>query len=1256
MIESRKKFFMKKVASSTSFFAPANFVKRALLTFFAAILTLSSFAATITSVAGGGNWNSTATWVGGVIPTSTDDVVIAGNVTITAAGAACANLTVNSGVTLTLNNPNPLTVNSTLTNNGTLSTQGSNTISVTGDFINNGTFTLQQGSTLTVGGSLTNNAGRTINLNNTFTVNINGDYNNSGTLNTNPSGGTGNFTLHGNWVNNGAAFVAATNTVTVTMTKPGSYIGGTSASSFYNLVINPGVGNIVNQNTSNITILDGGKMTLQSGIYKTGASSSANTITFAKAATIDGSSGGNFASSLDGLGDTDADGGNFIVNGTSGPNVTFTTSAANAFRINNITSQSPSDGNWHLNITNANSVLILGTLKITNGGGSNQFSVTGNSPQWGPSSSLYWDRNGQAYNPGLEWVIAGGCGIIGTTAGYPNNVTLVNIGSSPGWQPAAGTNICLNGTFTIGDPAFPARTGVVDLVNVNSFKSNGIVINGGSTFKSPAAGKSFIDNGNFTIQGSPAGTFTNNGATITFSGSGTSASPQTVSTTGASIAFGGITVNNGTYVQLQSPVTTSATGTLNLTSGYIGTTATNSLTVLNTATTAVTGGSPTAYVDGPLKWNIPASPSGTYTFPIGDLSHNGGAYLPLKLTPTTTSATTVTATAFNQNSNGTMDATLTSISTTEYWSVSATTAFTTGAAVDVTRPAPISPFTSLAKSTSAGGTYTSITGTPISGTEIGSGAMGTTNPEFIVMAAALPIPLSVTRTGGIVNLDANCNPTTGTLIVSGVGGTGPYQYSMTSATGPWQASNTFSGLAVGSYTVWVQDNATPTPAVASATLQVLGPLQINGNNQDITVCSSQPVTLTATNPQNPNPTYLWSPGGQTTASITVSPVSTTTYTITSTVPFTGANMLTNGSFQGGAFPTGFVANYTNYGGAAYGTTPGSGAYYKVSNAGTNLCIYFAAGGAEDGDNSFFIADGGTSHPAQELVYTLNLTGLTIGQKYAYSFWYKEGSPTAPFATLETDLNGSSLGSVVANNSSWAQASYTFTAAATTATITFYDRCPTTSTDGNDFYIDNLQLQPVTTCNLTASMTINVGCPPQPVELIYFNAAKQGSGALVSWATASEINSSYFVIEKSSDGINFTSAGKVNAAGSSAAVLSYSFFDASPLSGITYYRLAQYDINGSVHYSDVKALSDGGLSGVQIIPNPNNGVFVIMLPGHADKTKSRISIVNSLGQILYESAGFTDNFKSVDISHLPAAIYYLEVSSDEGTAVKKILKE
>ena len=64
----------------------------------------------------------------------------------------------------------------------------------------------------------------------------------------------------------------------------------------------------------------------------------------------------------------------------------------------------------------------------------------------------------------------------------------------------------------------------------------------------------------------------------------------------------------------------------------------------------------------------------------------------------------------------------------------------------------------------------------------------------------------------------------------------------------------------------------------------------------------------------------------------------------------------------------------------------------------------------------------------------------------------------------------------------------------------------------------------------------------PINLLNFTSTLNNTTVDLRWQTTTEINSDYFSIERSVDGVNFSSIGKINAAGNSSSVKQYSFID------------------------------------------------------------------------------------------------------------------
>lgn len=85
-------------------------------------------AATITSTPIGGTWTTGSTWVGGVAPATTDDVIIAttgANSVSLGANTIIFNITINTGATLIISDTNTLSLSGNWINNGTFSANNS---------------------------------------------------------------------------------------------------------------------------------------------------------------------------------------------------------------------------------------------------------------------------------------------------------------------------------------------------------------------------------------------------------------------------------------------------------------------------------------------------------------------------------------------------------------------------------------------------------------------------------------------------------------------------------------------------------------------------------------------------------------------------------------------------------------------------------------------------------------------------------------------------------------------------------------------------------------------------------------------------------------------------------------------------------------------------------------------------------------------------------------------------------------------------
>ncbi|EMR04105.1 T9SS type A sorting domain-containing protein [Cesiribacter andamanensis] len=191
--------------------------------------------------------------------------------------------------------------------------------------------------------------------------------------------------------------------------------------------------------------------------------------------------------------------------------------------------------------------------------------------------------------------------------------------------------------------------------------------------------------------------------------------------------------------------------------------------------------------------------------------------------------------------------------------------------------------------------------------------------------------------------------------------------------------------------------------------------------------------------------------------------------------------------------------------------------------------------------------------------------------------------------------------------------------------------------------------------------------PLPVTLISFDAALRGKDVVLQWRTATEEGNSHFLVQRSRDGVDFTTLGSIAskaAEGNSQQELAYTFSDvgvAEVLAGPLYYRLEQVDIDGSREYSPVVLvqLSNPHFTVNGIYPNPFTHNLVVNLQGSRDQ-QVQLRVLHSDGRLLAEQQLHVQKGETImpigQLQHLPAGLYVLEITAGTYTSHHRLVKK
>jgi len=503
-----------------------------------------------------------------------------------------------------------------------------------------------------------------------------------------------------------------------------------------------------------------------------------------------------------------------------------------------------------------------------------------------------------------------------------------------------------------------------------------------------------------------------------------------------------------------------------------------------------------------------------------------------------------------------------------------------------------------------------------------------------------------------VNIGPNetlCNPTSYTL---NPGFTGPgvtytwYDGYPTLAPAP-NTNQTYTVNTPGTYQVNVTDPICGTQT-SSVVISTIAATPTNG-----TYCTTgSTVNLSVSGPD----TYQWY-SAATGGTLLASGTTYTTPALTAPTNYT-YYVQDMSTFTGSVGPTAtFASGSTGYGDASslVAFTANQNftitslqvpvVFYYLPGSGTNITVTIeikSSTGASLSPAEVFTSNASalyTSAPASGL-YTVTFTGLNI-----LSSWGPNLTMAVNSVSFSNGASGYVQSYIGAANPPYPYASNPAGVVNITGS---YNGGTSTTQYGSTF---NWQIQAGTPC-ARVPVTVTNNCV-SPVTWSSFTLTPKANTCILNWSTANETNNQDFTVERSSDGIHFETIGTIKGSGNTVNASSYSFTDESPLSGTSYYRICQHDLNANKSYTQIEAYSSTAVNFVKVYPNPFQGGTTILVM-NSGAGQYNYSIYSVSGQLVESGTG-KNNEPLLVAESIANGMYMLTVSTSSQSETTKIMK-
>jgi hypothetical protein len=187
----------------------------------------------------------------------------------------------------------------------------------------------------------------------------------------------------------------------------------------------------------------------------------------------------------------------------------------------------------------------------------------------------------------------------------------------------------------------------------------------------------------------------------------------------------------------------------------------------------------------------------------------------------------------------------------------------------------------------------------------------------------------------------------------------------------------------------------------------------------------------------------------------------------------------------------------------------------------------------------------------------------------------------------------------------------------------------------------------------------------PVDFTSFTAMLLNKTTNVSlkWTTTGEKNVSHYIVERSTDGKEYTQAGVVFAAGNTSENNTYTFTDNNAIArgNVLYYRVRSVDADGTLKYTATRMIratkQTENTIAISAYPNPVTNELRVTIPNNWQDKKVVYEVFTTGGTAVQKTVSANGSqTESLDVSKQAPGFYMVKVSCGTETAMQKIIKK